>query len=410
MGLRTLKPLTTLAAAGLACVCCLGCGADPPQTASPPQTAVPKEITQETQTPLQFGAQFTSVCKVGKRGGDGTLIAPTWVLTAAHVARGMFQRGQGEVNVYFEDQEHKVVRVFVHPQSGPMKPYDIALLELASPVQDHAPHDLYRASDELGAEIVLAGHGDKRDDNGEWIRDGQLRAYTNRIDEVQELRIIFDFDPPDQERTAMEGTSGPGDSGGPAFIEVDQQFLVAGISSMGQPGHDGPASYGAIEHFVRVSAFADWIDATMASPDEAKALTLADVDSPTGGQPGNGGEVVRPADDATGGTKELSNSPQAQTASQFLKALADYDEARMLQAISETFATSLLATQSPEQIMASTPVLYRQLQNAQMTRVISETDAEIYVELKQGETTYRLRMHFDETESTKLRQLGFGRL
>jgi len=36
---------------------------------------------------IALGAQFPAECSVG-RAGEGTLIAPQWVLTAAHVAKG----------------------------------------------------------------------------------------------------------------------------------------------------------------------------------------------------------------------------------------------------------------------------------------------------------------------------------
>ena len=48
---------------------------------------------------LELGAAYASVVRVGANGGDGTLIAPDWVLTAAHVAAGMARRGGGSFQV-----------------------------------------------------------------------------------------------------------------------------------------------------------------------------------------------------------------------------------------------------------------------------------------------------------------------
>ena len=76
----------------------------------------------------------------------------------------------------------------------------------------------------------------------------------------------------------MEGTAGPGDSGGPALIEVDGVPYVAGISSLGMPGKNGPGTYGAIEHYVRVSSHARWIDAVLSDPPEGEY-----VNAPTQG-------------------------------------------------------------------------------------------------------------------------------
>ena len=165
-------------------------------------------------SPEEFGRSFGAVCKVGKRGGDGTLIEPKWIITAAHVARGMYKQTNGTLSVFFENHEYRVKSVFLHPKAKPMGRYDVALLELEKPVTGHTPFSIYRESDELGKQIIIAGHGDKRDEKNDWIKDGKLRAYTNKIDRVNEVQIVFDYDSPDEERTKMEGTSGPGDSGG----------------------------------------------------------------------------------------------------------------------------------------------------------------------------------------------------
>ena len=46
------------------------------------------QISSQPDEAIEFAKPFTSVCKVGKKGGDGTLIDSNWVLTAAHVAEG----------------------------------------------------------------------------------------------------------------------------------------------------------------------------------------------------------------------------------------------------------------------------------------------------------------------------------
>ena len=43
---------------------------------------------------------------------------------------------------------------------------------------------------------------------------------------------------------------------------------MAGISSLGLDGAHGPGTYGAREHYVRVSSYASWIDAVLAAPPE----------------------------------------------------------------------------------------------------------------------------------------------
>lgn len=225
---------------------------------------------------LELGAKYPATVRVGETGGDGTLIAPNWVLTAAHVAEGMVRRGGGTVRVFVDGQDegYEADKVILHPAFAPMGPNDIALIRLVRPVEDVVPVGLYRDTDEQGKRIVLVGHGDtKRGSGGDWVRDGRRRGATNVIDTANDAHIVFDFDEP-RSATALEGTAGPGDSGGPALIEVDGVPLVAGVSSLGEPGANGPGTYGAREHYVRVSSHADWIDALLADPPKERLVNM----------------------------------------------------------------------------------------------------------------------------------------
>ncbi len=227
------------------------------------------------QAYLDLGANFPSVCKVGKRGGDGTLIDSRWVLTAAHVARGMYNREGENLQVYFQGSSEgiRVDKVFIHPNFQPMSGADISLLYLAEPVSNINPVALYSNNDEAGKNIILVGHGDTRTGlGGEWVADGQRRGATNIIDAVSDDKIIFDFDDI-SEGTELEGTAGPGDSGGPAFVVVNGKSLIAGVSSAGKPGKNGPGTYGAREFYTRVSTYQQWINATMQNPSEKLALS-----------------------------------------------------------------------------------------------------------------------------------------
>lgn len=223
---------------------------------------------------LTLGSQFPSVGKVSKRGGDGTLIAPRWVLTAGHVGQGMFERKGEDLKVYFEGIPDgiKVERVFVHPDFSPMAGADIALLLLSEEVNTITPSPLYEGREERGKNIVIVGHGYARTGKGgEWNTDGKRRAATNIIDDVDPGTIIFDFDEPG-EGTELEGTAGPGDSGGPAYIKMDDTHYIAGVSSAGMEGKNGPGTYGATEFYTRVSSYLRWIQNILENPDEEKAL------------------------------------------------------------------------------------------------------------------------------------------
>ncbi|MCB0279587.1 MAG: trypsin-like serine protease [Calditrichaeota bacterium] len=219
---------------------------------------------------LALGAQYPAVCKVGVRGGDGTLIAPQWVITAGHVAEGMQRREGKNLSVYFNGEAIRVRDVFIHPDFQPLTGVDLGLLLLEKPVQSIEPIGLYSKRDESGKQIVIVGHGDTKSGlGGDWLSDGKRRAATNLVDETSQRHLIFDFDQ-GADATELEGTAGRGDSGGPAIITMNGKNYLAGISSAGLPGQNGPGSYGSVEHYTRVSSYIDWIRSTMQNPQRTR--------------------------------------------------------------------------------------------------------------------------------------------
>lgn len=213
---------------------------------------------------LKLGAQFPAVGKVGKRAGDGTLIRSNWVLTAAHVASGVQRRDGDNFKVYFEGYPEGIAveAIFIHPGFRPMQGHDMALIKLKENASKIQPLGLYKRADENGKAIVIVGHGDvKKGNETSWKVDGKRRAATNTITAVTLNDIQYHFDKPGSKNvTELEGTAGRGDSGGPAVIEKNGAWLIAGISSAGQPGENGPGTYGAIEHYTRVSTHSKWLE------------------------------------------------------------------------------------------------------------------------------------------------------
>lgn len=209
-----------------------------------------------------LGERFPMVGRIGRRG-DGTLIGPRWVLTAAHVALGADRAG---VAVQFGGRPYQIARVVIHPEWRELGPHDIGLIELREPVTGVATAALYRGRDEAGQLAVLVGHGDTRTGRGgPWQSDGRVRGAHSRVQRADDHHLVFTFRrPPGGE--ALEGAPGRGDSGGPALLVRGDTVFVAGISSAGFDGENGPGTYGAVDHFTRVARYTGWIEAARGAP------------------------------------------------------------------------------------------------------------------------------------------------
>jgi hypothetical protein len=205
-----------------------------------------------------LAAKYKAVCAVG-RAGESTLIAPQWVMTAAHVATG-FRR---ELGVTCGTTVYEVAAIVPHREWRDGGPHDIALIRLSRPVDGIEPLGIYDRSDEAGQPVTFVGRGDHGTGlTGPVGADRVLRAATNQVDAVDEHWLHFTFDGPPR-GTELEGISGPGDSGGPALIERDGQPLVAGVSVWGRSGEKGRGTYGAKEGYTRVARYRAWIEETI---------------------------------------------------------------------------------------------------------------------------------------------------
>lgn len=219
----------------------------------------------------------------------GVLIAPQWVITAAHTIPSQSEKKQVLINGISRDVE----RVVVH--SDYKKPPqqlvdqalvtwdwtlfwamlsssdDIALLKLAQPVADVSPVAIYEGDDEFGQIVKIIGKGATSTgatgyDLNSSHRTELRRAY-NKVTSADGRWFCYVFNKP-TEALPLEGGSGGGDSGGPVLIQTEQKWLVAGLTSWtvsqgASRTHFG--QYGQVSCNVRLSHYKDWIKSMMSA-------------------------------------------------------------------------------------------------------------------------------------------------
>jgi hypothetical protein len=244
--------------------------------------------------------------------GTATWIGGNYILTAGHnVTSGSFTGGDFDAslaasNVTFTlDQGigggsftgNNIIRNPFWNGDSENYGYDMAIIELSSfsaPTGVN-PFKLYGGDAELGQSLLFMGYGNRglgsTGENppvygagNEDVPPRKMGA-MNVIDQIGQNQLLIDFDngnsdkntlltpatlgtptggapsfsyaahQPSSEQmftlsgTVYEGLLGSGDSGGPAFIRINDEWLIAGINAWG----DGTAAYGDVSGFSRVS-------------------------------------------------------------------------------------------------------------------------------------------------------------
>lgn len=229
--------------------------------------------------------------------GDGmaTLVDPHWAITAAHVAEEIspFVR-----SIRFGNQVFRIDSVLYHPgwTGGEGRDsIDMALLKLARPVEGIEPVIPYKKKEELGQRVVFVGWGDTGNGrDGPKGNDGKKRAAHNTVSGVEENWITFRFDsPPDGDD--LEGISGPGDSGGPALLEVKKKAFLLGVGSGNDDGGQGlpECTYGTTEYYARVSPHVEWIQDAIKNDTTGKTFGPVAILADSGWPETPAGKVAR---------------------------------------------------------------------------------------------------------------------
>jgi hypothetical protein len=247
-----------------------------------PASAMTMRSDRPQQASLDLAArpEYASVGKIDETigsttsFGSGTLIAPDWVLTAAHVADDATA-----ISFTIGGVKYAAAEWFVYPSwtGNLLAGYDVGLVKLATPVAGVAPAVRYTGLEEFGAVGTMIGYGlTGTGRTGATALDGRKRGAQNVVDTYSGTAadtartLLVDFDNPSNKRDSLygsaapldlEGLIAPGDSGGGLFIGDGAEARLVGVASYIR-GFDGKndSDYGDTAAFTRVSAFNSWID------------------------------------------------------------------------------------------------------------------------------------------------------
>lgn len=206
-----------------------------------------------------------------------TLVQPDKVLTAAHCVDGIYGRINNVADVsgdevFFllgSDLSRPTHRVrgsdLVVDTWNDAARRDMAILTLSEPITDVEPIPL-SADDPvglLGTMVGFGSHGTGRifpEGN-----DGLRRAAQNMIDTMDPIEdtLDTDFDSPNRNHNSLgsatpvqfEGTTGPGDSGGPLIVDFGSGPRVVGVLNGGANPLGFDSEYGDISNWAAVRYF-----------------------------------------------------------------------------------------------------------------------------------------------------------
>ncbi|MEZ0266352.1 MAG: trypsin-like serine protease [Phycisphaerae bacterium] len=241
--------------------------------------------------------------------GSGALIAPTKVLTAAHVVDGL---ALNEVQFVFGGISYVAAAIAKHPSYTGTDEYDIAVVTLTQAVTGA---DVYRFDDgtlvpggtgQVGYKVGFGVGGDGTTGatgaNAAAYPYGTKRVARNAIDLITTADtpvvdgrgnaytlaphvIAYDFD------NHLTGTAGPlggtalgsdegdttfGDSGAPMlqWSTAVGAYVITGVSISGT---DDFSRFGDIGFDTQVSAYSSWVAAQVPEPATGGALAVAGI-------------------------------------------------------------------------------------------------------------------------------------
>lgn len=223
-------------------------------------------------------ADFPPLATLYNIGVHGTLVHPQWVVTAAHA---VFCMNIGQ-KIKVGDEVVTVANRFSHPNYQLGDEHDIALIQLNKAITTIEPANLYSKTDEQGVEVWFIGVGGTGTGlTGQTIsykeNNGKLRKAQNKIVATTDSDIVFKFEK-GSDGLALEGVSGNGDSGGPAFIKIGEKYELLGVSSRADSWFYDIGEYGVTELYTRVSSYKTWIEQVISAKNNPAREQLASTD------------------------------------------------------------------------------------------------------------------------------------